>query len=115
MELTTPDLSQAKQFYGELCGWSFSDMDMGAAGTYSVFRPATGPGGGMFTMPGAPTAWLPYLSVDDIHTGTQKAVSLGATLVRGPQEVPEHGWFSILSDPTGAMIALWQGKPGAPA
>ena len=62
------------------------------------------------SMPGAPTGWLAYIGVDDIHSATDKAAALGAKVVRGVQEVPGHGWMSILVDPTGANIALWQGN-----
>jgi predicted enzyme related to lactoylglutathione lyase len=112
MELNTPDLAKAKSFYGELCGWTFNDMNMGPAGIYSTFKPSDGPGGGIFTMPGAPTerAWLPYIGVDNLKTSTDKAISLGAKAIMREQEVPNMGWFSILSDPTGAHFALWQAK-----
>jgi len=112
MELNTPDLAKAKSFYGELLGWSFQDMDMGPAGTYSTFKPDNGPGGGIYTMPDAPTqkAWLPYMGVEDLKTSTDKATSLGAKVIMREQEVPGHGWFSILVDPTGANFALWQAK-----
>ena len=29
LELNTPDLTKAKDFYGKLVGWTFEDMDMG--------------------------------------------------------------------------------------
>jgi predicted enzyme related to lactoylglutathione lyase len=75
-----------------------------------MFKPSSGPGGGIYTMEGAPTAWLPYIGVEDIRASTQKAVSLGAKVIVDVQEVPGHGWMSILVDPTGASIALWQPK-----
>jgi uncharacterized protein len=108
LELNTPDLEAAKAFYSNLCGWTFTDMPMGEHGTYSVFKPASGPGGGIMSMPGAPTAWLAYLGVEDIRVATDKAASLGATIIKDSEEVPNMGLFTILIDPTGAMIALWQ-------
>ena len=61
-------------------------------------------------VPGAPSSWLPYVLVDDINAATAKATSLGAKVTVGPQEVPGIGWMTILTDPTGATIALWQPK-----
>lgn len=111
LELNTPDLAKAKDFYGQLCGWAFDDVSMGPpAGTYSMFKPSEGPGGGIFSMPGAPTAWLPYIGVENLKASTDKAASLGAKVIMREQEVPGHGWFSILVDPTGASIALWEAK-----
>jgi len=111
LELTTPDVAKSKEFYGQLFGWTFADNDMGQM-IYSTFKPDSGPGGGMFTMPGVPTMWLAYVGVEDIHASTEKAVSLGAKVHKGPDEIPNIGWMTILADPTGAVIALFQPKIG---
>ena len=108
LELSTSDVSKAKAFYSGLFGWEITDNDMGGGMIYSTFKPDTGPGGGMFSMPGMPTFWLAYVGVEDIHAATDKAVSLGATIHKGPLEIPHIGWFTILADPTGATIALFQ-------
>lgn len=110
LELASPNVSQSKDFYGKLFGWTFTDNEMGGGMVYSMFKPDSGPGGGMFTMDGGPTFWLAYIGVDDINVATDKAVSLGAKVHRPPMEVPGHGWMTILADPTGAAFALWQAK-----
>lgn len=109
LELNTPDTAKAKAFYTGLFGWQFTDNDMGNM-IYSTFKADSGPGGGVYTMPGAPTAWLAYVGVDDINASTEKAKSLGATIYNGPMEIPNIGWFTVLADPTGATIALFQPK-----
>ena len=111
MELNTPDLKKAQAFYGEMFGWKFNDMDMGPNGVYSTFSTDAMPGGGMYSMAQAPTAWLAYVGVEDIDEATEKAKSLGAQVVREVTEVPGMGWLSILVDPTGAAIALWEAMP----
>ena len=58
LELNTSDTSKAKEFYSKLFGWTFTDNDMGQGMIYSTFKPDTGPGGGLYSMPGSPTAWL---------------------------------------------------------
>ena len=107
LELCTPDTAQAKAFYSGMFGWTFTDNDMGPM-IYSTFKPSEGPGGGIFTMPDMPTFWLPYVGVKDIHESTEKAKSLGAQVHKGPAEIPNIGWFSVLVDPGGATIALFQ-------
>jgi predicted enzyme related to lactoylglutathione lyase len=110
LELNSPDVAKSKEFYAGLFGWTFTDNDMGGGMIYTTFKPDSGPGGGMMTVPGAPTAWLAYVGVEEIHAATQKAASLGATVIRDSHEIPNVGWFSILVDPTGAAIALFQPK-----
>ena len=62
-------------------------------------------------MPGAPSGWLAYVLVDDVGAATAKAKSLGAAVMRDDvTEVPNAGSFSIITDPTGAMLGLWQPK-----
>ena len=80
--------------------------------TYTMINVGEGTGGGMMThpMPGAPSAWLPYVLVDDIAAATAKAKSLGATIIRDVMEVMEAGSLSIIMDPTGAVLGLWQPK-----
>ena len=107
LELCTPDAGKAKEFYTKLFGWEFADNDMGNM-IYSTFKPSSGPGGGVFTMPGMPTAWLAYVGVEDIHAATAKAQELGAKICNGPMEIPHVGWTTMLQDPTGATIALFQ-------
>ena len=61
-------------------------------------------------VPNSPSHWLPYVLVDDIAASTQKARSLGATIVKDVTEVPDMGWLSVILDPTGAALGLWQAK-----
>ena len=61
-------------------------------------------------MPGASSSWLAYVLVDDVRALTAKAKSLGAKVMKDVTEVPDMGWFSIITDPTGAMLALWEAK-----
>jgi len=110
LELCTQDTQKAKDFYASLFGWSFTENDMGNM-IYSTFKPSSGPGGGIFSMPNMPTFWLAYVGVEDINASTEKAKSLGATIHKGPMEIPNVGWATILADPTGATIALFQPAP----
>ena len=112
LELNTDDVAKAKAFYTQMFGWQFQDMDMGGGMIYSTFKPDSGPGGGLYSMPGAPTGWLSYVGVDDIKKATEKAKSLGAQVHVDSQEIPNVGWFSVLTDPTKCNIALFQPKPG---
>ncbi len=110
VELASTDVGKAKTFYSTLFNWKLADTDMGGGMIYTTFKAEGGPGGGMMQhpVPGAPSAWLPYVLVDDIASATAKAKSLGAQVMRDKTEVPQMGWFSIITDPTGAHLGLWQ-------
>jgi uncharacterized protein len=120
IELATGDLKKAKDFYGKLFDWKLEDMPMpGGSGTYTMINVGEGTGGGMLALttpgmpPGIPPHWLAYVGVDDVAASTKKAKELGATVVRDVMEVGEFGIMSIITDPTGATIAMWQSKPHA--
>lgn len=112
VELNTTDTDKAKAFYGKLFEWKLEDMPMGDGSTYTMVGVGTGTGGGIMKhpVPGAPSAWLAYVQVDDIKAATAKAKSLGANVMKDVTEVMGMGWLSILIDPTGAALGLWQPK-----
>jgi predicted enzyme related to lactoylglutathione lyase len=112
VELNTTDVDKSKAFYGKLFDWKLEDVPMGGD-TYTVIGVGTGTGGGIMKhpMPGAPSAWLAYVDVADIGPATAKAKSLGATIIKDVTEVMGMGSLSIISDPTGAVLGLWQPKP----
>jgi predicted enzyme related to lactoylglutathione lyase len=111
IELNTTDVSKAKSFYGSLFNWTLEDVPM-PVGTYTMIKVGEGTGGGIMkhSVPGAPSAWLAYVHVDDVVASTAKAKSLGANIMRDATEIPGVGSFSILIDPTGAALALFQPK-----
>jgi uncharacterized protein len=109
VELNTTDVPKAKDFYGSLFDWKLEDFPM-PIGTYTMINVGEGTGGGIMQhpAPGAPSAWLAYVLVDDIAAATEKARSLGATVVKEVTEVMGAGWLSIIVDPTGAALGLWK-------
>ena len=111
VELNTTDVDKAKAFYTKLFAWKLEDVPM-PGGTYTMIAVGEGTGGGMMKhpMPGAPSMWLSYVQVDDIAAATQKAKSLGATVIKDVTEVMGSGWLSIFIDPTGAPLGLWKPK-----
>lgn len=107
LELGTPDASMARAFYHDLFDWSFEQAQPGG-NDYTMFRPDIGAAGAIYSASTTTTGWLPYINVEDIRLATEKAQTLGAKLVRRVQEIPGHGWTSVLEDPFGAPFALYQ-------
>jgi predicted enzyme related to lactoylglutathione lyase len=114
VELHTSDLARAREFYSKLFGWKLQDAPMPGGGTYTMIDVGTGTGGGMTVnqAPGTPPHWMAYVGVDDIRASTRKAKELGAKVVVDVMEVGEYGTMSVIVDPTGATIAMWQPKGG---
>ena len=118
VELHTSDLKKAKDFYTKLFGWKLNDTPMPGGthgvpgGTYTMIDVGGGTGGGMMVnqAPGVPPHWMAYVGVDDIKASTKRAKELGAKVAVDVTEVGELGSMSVITDPTGAAIAMWQPK-----
>ena len=113
VELMSTDVDKAKSFYGKLFDWKLEDMNMGDM-IYTMIRVGEGTGGGLMKnpMPNATSMWVAYVKVDDLRAATNKAKSLGAKVMKDSVEVKDMGSFSIITDPTGAMLGFWQPKKG---
>lgn len=111
-ELLTKDAPKATKFYTQLLGWTTREMDMGPEGTYTVFAHQGKDIAGCYTAkePEVPNAWMSYIAVSNVDESTTKAQELGATLCHGPTDIPDIGRFSVITDPTGATLALFQKK-----
>ena len=109
VELNSTDVAKSKAFYGKMFGWDLEDVQMPNM-TYTMISVGEGTGGGMMAQmqPGAPSIWLAYVLVDDVAAATAKAKSLGARVMKDVTPVMDMGSFSIIVDPTGAHLGLWQ-------
>lgn len=118
-ELATHDAAQAKTFYGALFGWTFQDNPMSDDGSvYSMAQLGEGLNiVGLYEQDAemraheVPAHWLNYINVADIEATAAAARRLGGTVAIDPFEVGENGSMSVIVDPTGATVALWQ--PGS--
>jgi predicted enzyme related to lactoylglutathione lyase len=55
--------------------------------------------------------WLPYVAVDDVDATIARARKLGALIPVVPEDIPGIGRFSVLEDPTGAVLAVMKPLP----
>lgn len=115
-ELATTDVRKAKAFYGKMFKWKLRATKAPTPdGKYTLIDPGKivyGSGGGMMAqcMSDAPSVWMPYVQVDNITAATKKAKKLGAVICKDVTQCGDMGWLSILRDPTGAMLGLWEPK-----
>ena len=110
VELHTKDLPKARKFYESLFGWDLKDMPMPGGHSYTLIGVGEGVGGGMMADQSVTPHWLAYVGVDDVRAKTAQAKSLGATVLQDVMDVGEYGTMSVIRDPSGAVLALWQGK-----
>ncbi|MCB1182785.1 VOC family protein [bacterium] len=110
-ELASTDPTASGEFYTALFGWGRNDQDMGAYGIYTQFLLRDRVVAAQFRLPDdqpVPTHWCQYVSVPDADATTRQAVDLGAEILMGPLDVMDYGRMTILNDPQGAKINLWQ-------
>jgi predicted enzyme related to lactoylglutathione lyase len=112
-ELTTTDTKAAEKFYTGLFGWTPKHSTPGSPMEYTEFSVNGQPSIGMMAKPAEmpahiPSYWMPYFQVADCDASTAKAKELGGRVMVGPQDIPNTGRFTIVTDPQGAMFAVFQ-------
>jgi uncharacterized protein len=115
VELTTPDPGAAKAFYGELFGWTLTDMpvDQDGASYATVSLEGDTLAGISSQMPelaGHPAYWSVSLAVDDVDATTAAVATAGGTVEAGPFDVMDLGRLVTIQDPTGARVNLWEAR-----
>lgn len=110
-DLVTSDPESAWNFYHRLFGWKQTDaMDTGDMGTYQMFAmpDAEMSRGGYLQKPEAmpASAWLHYVTVDNLDDALTRLQRLGGTVIREPHEVPGGDRIAQVLDPQGGAFAL---------
>ena len=111
-DISTKDLARAKDFYGKLFDWTFT----GVAGTDQAVE-INSRGTAIGTIRGADGAisgfnGVVYIQVDDVQSASDKAKTLGATVVPGfPFNLPNGtGAISLILDPSGHPLGIYSRK-----
>lgn len=118
VDLATPDVQAAKDFYGSLFGWEAKDQET-PMGPYTMFYKgdkvvaAAGPQQEAEASQGVPPHWNTYVSVDNVAAAAKEAEAAGGSVIAGPMDVMEEGKMAFISDPGGAVFGLWE--PGKTA
>ena len=109
-ELHTTDVAAAKNFYGDMFGWTYIDHPM-PNGVYTIFQAdGNDVAAAVPAMPGMPPNWGVYFSVTDLDASTAKVTELGGEVAMGPMDVGDPGSMTLAKDPDGVHFALWKGK-----
>jgi predicted enzyme related to lactoylglutathione lyase len=115
-DLATTDQESAKAFYGGLFGWEYDDQPAGEGVIYSMAKlrglaaAAISPQQPDEAAQGIPPHWNVYVTVDDVDAVSAAAGEAGGTVLAGPFDVLDVGRMSVVADPAGAVLCLWQPK-----
>ena len=131
IDLGSNHADESRTFYRELFGWSFEDQGE-EFGHYEMVSKDGNVIAGFMNVAGMPgpdgnplqDRWDIFLAVDDIAARVELAKKHGATVISEPMAMPGTGSFALVTDPTGAVIGMWEslgfdgytftGTPGTP-
>ncbi|KUO16057.1 VOC family protein [Streptomyces dysideae] len=117
-ELYTSDAATAREFYGDVFAWQFSDMELpGGGGTYTLITPAGLPGermqGGLMELPKENLAlangrpyWHPVFNVTDCDAAVAKVTENGGSVQMGPEDAEGVGRLAVCLDPSNADFVV---------
>ncbi len=109
IDLGSPDVVAAAEFYGRVLGWEHVPLGPEAGG-YGFFQregrtvAAVGP----LSEPGAASAWTVYFATPDAESTARRVTEAGGTVRLEPFDVFTSGRMAQLTDPHGAEFAVWQ-------
>lgn len=120
-EIPADDPEKLASFYTQLFGWKITKMQ-GMPGMEDVEywgvetvpadnqgRPTEqGVNGGLMKRMMPEQLIVNYIGVSNVDEYVAKATGLGATVIVPKMPVPNMGWFSQLTDPSGNVFAIWQ-------
>lgn len=112
-DIMTADMEKAAAFYSAVVGWRIADSGMEGL-NYSILYAGDLMVGGMMPMPeGAPfpPMWTGYVYSADVDADAKRAVKLGGSVCKDPEDIPDVGRFAVIADPHGAMFNIFH--PGS--
>jgi uncharacterized protein len=114
-ELMTTDVEAARKFYKAMHGWNEDEMPMGDGSTYYIQKVGDRGQGGIMQVPmeGIPSHWCQYFLVPNVDEVNQRALDMGGAELKEPTDIPGMGRFSVLSDPTHAVFAIYEITAGS--
>lgn len=107
-EAGSTDVPAAREFYNQVLGWTYEEMDMGEGKAYTLFQLNGETCAGMMESPMPMSYWSIYFHVDDCKNMVERARSMGAQVMLEPDAAEGVGIFSFLADPQGAMFGMIQ-------
>jgi uncharacterized protein len=117
VDLVTPDLARAKQFYAGLFGWTFQAVAGDPNYTVALLD---GEAVGGLLQKSVPSgqhrqpAWLTFIAVGDVDAAKRAALAHGAKVLSEPRSYAQRGRQAVFADPDGAVFAVLASSSGDP-
>jgi predicted enzyme related to lactoylglutathione lyase len=113
-DLLTDDIAAARDFYGQLFGWTFEQSDR-----YTVVKNNGQSIGGMLqvrenTETKGVARWVCSLSVADVDEAAALVTEEGGIIYEGPLDMLNRGRGALIYDPLGAELLLLYATDGDP-
>jgi predicted enzyme related to lactoylglutathione lyase len=111
VDLTTPDVEAAAEFYGAVFGWTVREVVPDA---YAYFERDGAVVGGLSPLgeeqraAGMPPSWSMYVAVEDVDAAVARAAELGGAVVVPVLAVEGAGRMAAVADPGGGVLLLWE-------
>ena len=127
IDLYSSDTDKAKEFYGQLLGWTTMDPGPEYGGYFLFQRDGKVIAGCMANdgEQGVPDMWSVFLTTDDADRTAEAVRTKGGQVYVEPMDVTQNGRMTMVADPGGASVGAWQpgevqgfeirGEVGAPA
>jgi uncharacterized protein len=117
-DLITEDLDAARRFYGGLFGWSLESSTAAGGHEYVLARNGDTYVAGLIEAAAREdgkkvSRWLPYISVSDVDSAVERALTSGGETVVSPRNVG-FGRVAAITDEEGAVVGLARSSIGDP-
>lgn len=118
-ELLTRESTAAAAFYSSVIGWGVKDAGMPEM-NYTLLSAQDVPVAGLMELTqaasdmGARPSWIGYIGVTDVDAVTGAVQAAGGAIYVAPRDIPAVGRFAVVSDPQGAVFALFHGQEESP-
>ncbi len=115
-DLLTHDAEAAREFYGDLFGWSFDGSERAPGRYWDITREGEIIGSVFSVDPDEVDSplWLVSVSVSDVDGAVSRASGLGAAITSRPSDFPNRGRYAVVEDPHGAFLVLLRSTSGDP-
>jgi len=112
-ELLADETARALAFYESAFGYATKPLKKKPDSGYRVLWSIGQPRAGIIENPfdGTPSAWIPYIRVEDPAALAARVPELGGRVVLKPEPQIRNGTLAVVVDPSGAPLALQQWSP----